>query len=184
MKRLYGGLILWSMIAVVGASAQLGQAKLKEGEAAPEFSEVSTGGGEASLAKFRGRWLALYFFVKAETPLGEEQAVAMRDAHDEIRSLKANVLGVSRDNLDTLKAFKAQHHLPFDLVSDTNKTMAEAYGVVGFGGLPQRRTFLIDPRGDLAGVLSDVTVDKHGLEVAAALRNVQAAAERKTAGSP
>lgn len=153
--------------------AQTGQAKLKAGDPAPAFEEATTGGGQTSLDRFRGRWLALYFFIKAETHAGETQAAALRDAHEKLRSMKANVLGVSRDDLETLKAFKDKHELPFDLVADTNKTMAVAYGVIGFGGMNQRRTFIINPRGELAAVLYGVTINKHGEEVVDMLRKLQ-----------
>lgn len=165
-------LTIWGLSAM-GVCAQTGQAKLKEGDPAPAFEEAFTGGELTSLDRFRGRWLALYFFIKAETQAGETQAVALRESHDKLRSMKANVLGVSRDDLDTLKAFKTKHELPFDLVSDTNKTMAVAYGVIGFGGMNQRRTFIINPRGELAAVLYGVTINKHGEEIVDMLRKLQ-----------
>ena len=42
--------------------------KLTEGDAAPDFRLKADDGREVTLADFRGRWLALYFFPKANTP--------------------------------------------------------------------------------------------------------------------
>lgn len=43
-------------------------ATLQEGDSAPDFTLPSSGGGQVSLADFRGRKVVLYFYPKDDTP--------------------------------------------------------------------------------------------------------------------
>ncbi|MCE9613583.1 MAG: peroxiredoxin [Lentisphaerae bacterium] len=146
---------------------------------APGFEAVSTGGGKATLADYRGKWLVLYFYPKSFTTGCTKEACSLRDGHQKLADMGAAILGVSRDDLATQQKFKAEYQLPFELLADTDKAMAKAYGVIGFGGLYQRRTFLIDPAGKLAHIFYGVTVNIHDEEVVDELRKLQAEATEK-----
>tara|TARA_Y100000590_G_C15334670_1_gene869080 strand:+ start:247 stop:489 length:243 start_codon:yes stop_codon:yes gene_type:complete len=68
---------------------------------------------------------------------------------------------VSYDSESQLKAFKEKYNLPFDLLSDSEKTMGSKYGVNSFHFFPQRKTFLIDEEGILVHIFEDINLNSH-----------------------
>lgn len=146
------------------------------GEAAPDFKAPSTAGRELALADFTGQWLVLYFYPKSFTPGCTKEACSLRDGFADIQKAGAVILGASVDSLETQQKFKAEHRLPFDLLADRDGAVARAYDVLGLGGFMARRvTFLISPEGKLARVIEAVDTGDHDGQVAAALRELQAA---------
>ena len=57
-----GGLLLWRISAFANRNLP------RDGKAAPEFELPDQHGKKRSLAEFRGKWLVLYFFPRADTP--------------------------------------------------------------------------------------------------------------------
>lgn len=128
---------------------------------APDFSLKSSEGGQMSLADFKGKWLVLYFYPKDETPGCTTEACSLRDARDDIVSLGAEVVGISRDDASSHEKFKAKHTLNFSLLSDPDHAVMDAYGAWGkkmFGkeGV-LRKTFIINPIGEVVKVYGRVT---------------------------
>jgi thioredoxin-dependent peroxiredoxin len=152
------------------------QLKLKEGEVAPEFSAVTNGGGNLSLAGLRGKNVILYFYPKDDTPGCTKEACAFRDHFSEFKKRGAVVLGVSTDPVKSHDTFVAKYKLPFALLADEGRTIVGAYGVWGekrFMGRKylgtHRVTFLIGPDGRIRKVWPKVKPDGHAEEVLAAL---------------
>lgn len=145
---------------------------------APDFKLSTSDGQEKSLQDFTGKWLVLYFYPMADTSGCTAEACGMRDARDELTDLGVEVVGVSRDEPADNDAFKAKYNLNFTLLSDPDqKTIRDydAYDAESFGGIgTQRKTFLIDPQGQVQKVYSDVTPEGHADEVVADLRELQA----------
>ncbi|MCS7082660.1 MAG: peroxiredoxin [Bacteroidetes bacterium] len=140
--------------------------KPKVGDPAPDFEAPATSGKTIRLRDLKGSWVVLYFYPKAFTPGCTAQSCALRDGYAEIQKLGAVILGVSLDDLETQKRFKAEHRLPFELLSDVDKKIAGAYGVLAPMGLfAQRKTFIIDPEGRIAYVFDKVDAAKHDQEV-------------------
>lgn len=145
---------------------------LKEGDAAPAFTARDTDGNEISLSALRGRKVVLYFYPKDDTPGCTKEACSFRDAHNVYEERKIKVLGVSLDDGASHEAFAAKYNLPFTLLSDTDHTVSDAYGVYGeqaWGGKKfmgvTRKTFLIDERGLIKKVFDKVDVERHADEV-------------------
>jgi len=141
---------------------------LEPGEPAPDFRLPASTGQEIALADLRGRHVVLYFYPKDETPGCTREACDFRDRLVKLRSLGAEVLGVSKDSLDSHLGFARNHGLAFPLLSDPDNRVARAYGAFGEKVLYGRRflgtirsTFLIDPQGRIEGVWSPVKVDGH-----------------------
>lgn len=93
----------------------------------------------------------------------------MRDARDELTDLGAEVVGVSADEAASHDKFKAKYNLNFTLLSDPDKETIEAYGAWGkkmFGkeGI-LRKTFIINPDGQVVRVYGKVTPLGHGEQV-------------------
>ena len=159
--------MLVELLAALVISAPPG---LKAGDPAPAFSAPATNGRTLQLSDFKGKWLVLYFFPKAFTPGCTAQACGLRDGMATLTAANAVVLGVSLDELDIAKKFKAEHNLPFELLSDAKKDIAKAYGVLGIMELfAIRRTFIIAPDGTIAEIINKVDTNDHAAQVKRAL---------------
>ena len=142
------------------------RAALKPGDKIPDTEFTLTGGETARLSDYRGKWVVLYFYPRADTPGCTKESCSLRDGYDKIRERGAMVLGVSLDNQDRQEAFKDKYELPFDLVVDENKELTKGFDVLGTGGLMAKRvTFVIDPKGEIRHVFEKVDVGRHQEEV-------------------
>ena len=143
---------------------------------APDFSLKDQDGTTRSLADFKDRWLVLYFYPKDDTPGCTVEACSLRDANDELIALGANVVGISKDDEESHRKFKAKHKLNFTLLSDPSGKTIEAYGAWGpkmFGKLGiQRKTFIINPEGEIVKAYGRVTPLGHGEQVVAELKTL------------
>lgn len=128
--------------------------KLAAGNRAPDFALVDQNEKSFSLASFSGKKLLVYFYPKASTPGCTRQACSLRDSFSELDKAGVVVAGISPDKPSALQKFAERNSLNFVLLSDPEKTAAQAYGVVGektmFGkksiGII-RSSFLIDEKG-------------------------------------
>jgi thioredoxin-dependent peroxiredoxin len=145
---------------------------LKEGTTAPAFKTKDANGESVSLKDFRGQKVVLYFYPKDDTPGCTKEACSFRDAFSKFKKQGIAVLGVSPDNEASHKKFTAKYKLPFTLLADTDRAIAEAYGVWGekkFMGRTYmgvyRTTFLIDEKGKIKKVFDKVKPEEHASEV-------------------
>jgi peroxiredoxin Q/BCP len=81
------------------------------------------------------------------------------------------VVGASLDTVEDQRAFAGKYDLPFAMLSDTERTLARAYGVLG-PGFTSRVTFLIDREGVVRKVWPRVSPATHAAEVIEALRSL------------
>jgi peroxiredoxin Q/BCP len=150
---------------------------LKTGDAAPDFTLPSDGGGSVTLSKLRGRKVILYFYPKDDTSGCTKEACGFRDALPDFSKATATVIGVSRDSVASHDKFKKKYELPFTLAADEDGKVCEAYGVWveksmygrKYMGI-ERTTFLIDEKGVIRGLWPKVKVTGHVEEVLAAAR--------------
>lgn len=144
---------------------------------APDFQLQAIDGRTLTLTDFAGKWLVLYFYPKDDTPGCTTEACSFRDARDEITELGAEIIGVSRDDASSHDKFKAKYNLNFMLASDPDRTVMEAYGAWGKKQFGQegvlRKTFIIDPNGQVVKVFGHVTPEGHGEQVAQELKSLQ-----------
>lgn len=145
---------------------------------APNFSLPDEFGKIHTLKDFAGQWLVLYFYPKDDTPGCTTEACSLRDARDDLAELGAQVVGVSKDDPSAHEKFIAKYSLNFTLLSDPDGTTIEEYGAWGpkmFGKVGiQRKTFIIDPTGDVVKVYGRVTPQGHGEQIIAELKRLQA----------
>ncbi|MGB4768580.1 MAG: peroxiredoxin [Candidatus Saccharimonas sp.] len=144
---------------------------------APSFSLKDSEGATHTLEQYRGKWIVLYFYPKDDTPGCTVEACSLRDARDDVAALGAEVIGVSADDSESHDTFTKKHELNFTLLSDPAMKTIEAYGAWGpkmFGKLGiQRKTFIIDPQGQVVKVYGRVTPLGHGAQVVADLQLLQ-----------
>jgi peroxiredoxin Q/BCP len=141
---------------------------LNKGDKARAFTGVTDGDGKISLNDLKGRKVVLYFYPKDMTPGCTTEAQGFRDAIGDFEKTNAVVIGVSKDSVKRHDNFKAKHDLPFTLISDEDGKICEAYGVwqmkKNYGreymGIV-RSTFLIDEKGKIAEIWSNLRVKGH-----------------------
>jgi thioredoxin-dependent peroxiredoxin len=138
------------------------------GEQAPDFEVQADDGSTVRLSDYRGSKVVLYFYPRADTPGCTVQACEIRDNQERLDEAGAVVLGISPDPVESVRAFRAKHGLPFRLLADADHAIAEMYGVWGeksmFGKKymgASRTTFLIDEKGRIARVLENVKPEGH-----------------------
>ncbi|HLD46372.1 MAG TPA: thioredoxin-dependent thiol peroxidase [Desulfobaccales bacterium] len=133
-------------------------ARLKPGDAAPDFQLPDQHGQTVRLTDFGGGKLLIYFYPKADTPGCTRQACSIRDAREELRDLGLAVVGISPDQPARQQKFDDKYNLSFPLLADPDHRVAEAYGVWGektsYGKKSLgiiRSSFLIDAAGKIVG---------------------------------
>jgi peroxiredoxin Q/BCP len=146
---------------------------LQPGDEAPDFSLESDEGQTVTLSALRGRAVVFYFYPKDDTPGCTTQACSLRDSYAEIAALGAALYGISPDDADSHRSFRAKFGLPFPLVVDTILAVADLYDVWrerpnGKMGI-LRSAFVVGPDGRLVRASYDVKPEDTTREALAAL---------------
>jgi len=134
-------------------------------------------GTTAQLKDFEGGWLVLYFYPKDSTPGCTTEGIDFNALLPKFRKLGATVLGVSRDSIKSHQNFCAKQGFKFDLVSDGDEALCNAFSVIKpkklygreYVGV-ERSTFLINPKGVIAQSWRPVKVPGHAQAVLDALK--------------
>lgn len=145
---------------------------LSEGDKAPDFGVVNQNNEVMSLQSYRGKKVILYFYPKDSTPGCTAESCNLRDSYSELTTLGFEVIGVSADSVASHQKFISKHDLPFDLLSDTDRKVIEAYGVWGpkkfmgkeYEGI-HRTTFVIDENGVIERVFNKVKTKEHTQQI-------------------
>jgi thioredoxin-dependent peroxiredoxin len=122
---------------------------LKAGDPAPDFATQAIVGDQTktiNLADLKDRTVVLYFYPKDFTSGCTKEACAFRDGYAKLKKAGIVLLGCSVDTADSHRGFIKQYHLPFPLLVDPDKKIADAYGVkngIMSLGLDSRVTYVI-----------------------------------------
>jgi len=134
------------------------------GELAPDFELPADDGTTVRLSDLRGQRVIIYFYPKDDTPGCTTQACGFRDSYVEITEKNGVVLGISPDGVQSHVKFKTKFDLPFRLLADEDRKVAELYGVwrekTNYGKTYMgivRSHFVVDEEGKLADVQYDVS---------------------------
>ena len=152
---------------------------LSFGDPAPQFSAKNQDGKVVQLSDFLGKFVLIYFYPKDDTPGCTKEACSLRDQYSEFKKLNVTILGVSRQSEKSHLQFKLKHHLPFDLLSDTDGSLAKAFEVpmIPIIGLTKRQSILIGPEGKVLHYYTDVDPSTHSKQV---LEDIKNASRSKT----
>jgi peroxiredoxin Q/BCP len=150
--------------------------QLHIGQPVPDFTAQATGDKAIRLSGYLGHNVLIYFYPKDSTPGCTQQAQFFRDNIEQFTVLNTVILGVSRDSVRSHDNFKAKHNLPFDLISDTDETLCQAFDVIKMKNMYgkqvrgiERSSFLINPEGILIQAWRKVKVKNHCEELLQAL---------------
>jgi len=152
--------------------------EIKEQQPAPDFTLSAIGSedvvkdGQVHLANLKGRTVVLYFYPKDDTPGCTKEACSFRDANHLMQKNGIVVLGVSADDVASHQKFADKYGLSFPLLSDTDTTVSQLYGVwkeknmygKKYLGI-NRETFLIDKEGVVRKIWHKVSPEEHANEV-------------------
>ncbi len=142
------------------------------GKPAPAFSAKNQKEETLTLDQFKGKKLVLYFYPKDDTPGCTAEACDLRDHYQKFINDGYAILGVSPDTEAKHQKFIDKYELPFDLLADTDQTVANAYGVWveknmygrKYMGI-KRTTFIIDETGNLEEIIEKVKTKEHASQI-------------------
>ena len=142
--------------------------RLNIGEAAPDFSLLNQDAKTVNISDYRGKKVILYFYPAASTPGCTKEACDFNDALNPLGAAGYTVIGISPDETPKLAKFKQAQDLNFELLSDVNKAVHQAYGAFGektlYGRVYTgvlRSTFVLDENGVIQLALYNVKATGH-----------------------
>tara|TARA_Y100000590_G_scaffold61706_1_gene65924 strand:+ start:3040 stop:3492 length:453 start_codon:yes stop_codon:yes gene_type:complete len=118
------------------------------GSKAPDFTLKTSEGEEFSLSNLDGQWKVLFFYAKDGSPTCKRGCLSFKDQYDLFRSLEppVEIIGISQNSVSEHREFKEEIQLPFTLLSDPDRTVAESFKVpVHLGAFPAKSSFVIGP---------------------------------------
>tara|TARA_B100001758_G_C18285614_1_gene544111 strand:- start:292 stop:756 length:465 start_codon:yes stop_codon:yes gene_type:complete len=121
---------------------------LKIGEEAEEFELMTSEGGVFRLSDLDGQWKIVFFYAKSGSPTCKRGCLNFKEQYDLFRSLTppVEVIGISQDSVSQHMEFKKELGLPFTLLSDPDRKIAEQFGVpVHLGVFPAKSSFVLGP---------------------------------------
>jgi thioredoxin-dependent peroxiredoxin len=153
---------------------------IKINSKAPLFVLESTSNNFYSLKDSLGKFVVLYFYPKDDTPGCTIETNDFNKLLSKFKKLNCEVYGVSKDNIKSHKKFKTKYNIKFDLLTDEEVKIIKNYKVWNkkkfmgkeFMGIV-RSTFLINPKGKIIKIWSNVKVKDHAKEVLDTLKDVQ-----------
>lgn len=141
---------------------------ITEGNQAPGFTLISDKGEDISLSDYLGKNVLLYFYPKDATPGCTLESKEFRDLTDDFKEANTEIIGISKDTVESHQKFKKNLNLNFTLLSDPEGKVLDLYGVwkkksmFGKSFLGTERTsFLINEKGIIRKVYRKVKPRGH-----------------------
>ena len=145
---------------------------LKTGDKMPDFEVMDQDGNIVSSKDLIGKKTIIYFYPKDNTSGCTAEACSLRDNHEALMAKGYNVVGVSKDSVNSHKKFQEKYELPFTLLADTSTQMLQAFGAWGekkmYGNTVMgtiRKTFIFDENGILTEIIEKVDTKNHAAQI-------------------
>jgi peroxiredoxin Q/BCP len=138
---------------------------LAPGDVAPDFALPGSDGRTYRLSDFRGRPVVLAWFPKAFTGGCAMECTSIGLSAPRLQDAGAACFAMSVDRPATNRQFADALGLDVPVLSDPDRHVARAYGVLGASGFPSRWTFYVGVDGRIAGIDKDVHVRTHGADI-------------------
>ena len=143
------------------------------GDKAPEILGLNEHGEEIRLSAYQGKKIVLYFYPKDNTSGCTLEAKSLRDGKAALAQMGFEIVGVSPDSVKSHQNFCTKHELNFTLIADTDKSIAEAYGVWKEKSMYGRKymgivrtTFIINEVGTIIHIFDKVNTANHWQQIA------------------
>ena len=154
--------------------------KIKINSRAPNFKLPSTNNLVVELNKIKKTNIILYFYPKDDTPGCTIESKDFNKLNSVIKKNNCIVFGISKDSIESHLKFKKKYNLNFDLLSDEKLSVIKKYGVWGMKSFLGKKykgiirtTFLINTKGKIHKIWSNVRVKDHAKEVYEELKNIK-----------
>ena len=152
---------------------------MKEKQLAPNFKIPSSNNKEFELKKNKNKFLIIYFYPRDNTPGCTNEAKDFSKLYKEFKKLNCEIVGISKDSVESHKKFISKYKIPFQLLSDEKIITLKKYGAWGeksmygkkFMGI-KRTTALINPKNKIIKIWNNVKVKDHAKEVLSCLKEV------------
>ncbi len=121
----------------------------------------------------------IYFYPKDNTPGCTIEAQDFTRYYKQFRKLNCEIIGISKDNIESHNKFIKKFKIPFQLLSDEKAMIIKKYKAWGeksmygkkFMGI-KRTTILLNPKGKIIKVWNNVKVKDHAKEILNFLKNI------------
>jgi len=145
---------------------------VKENSKAPNFKLPSSNNKDFEINKSLNQYLVIYFYPRDNTPGCTNEAKDFSKLYEKFKKLNCEIIGISKDNIESHNKFINKFKIPFQLLSDEKITALKKYGAWGekstygkkFMGI-KRTTVMISPKGKIIKIWNNVKVTDHAKEV-------------------
>ena len=152
---------------------------IKINSKAPIFKLPSSSNQNFEIGKNLSKYLVIYFYPRDNTPGCTNEAKDFAKLYKEFKKLNCEIVGISKDSIESHKKFINKFKIPFQLLSDKKMIALKKYGAWGeksmygkkFMGI-KRTTVLINPKGKIIKIWNNVKVKDHAKEVLNFLKEV------------
>jgi peroxiredoxin Q/BCP len=148
--------------------------ELVSGDEAPDFTLTASDGRTYRLSAYGGRQaVVIAWFPKAFTGGCTSECESIGASSHAIRRFDVAYFGASVDDATTNRQFATSLGIDFPILSDPQKMVARAYGVLGRSGFPSRWTFYIGADGRILTIDKHVRTGMHGFDIEKTLNELQ-----------
>ncbi len=152
---------------------------IKENSKAPNFNLPSSTIKNFEINKSLNQYLVIYFYPRDNTPGCTNEAKDFSKLYKKFKKLNCEIVGISKDNIESHKKFISKFRIPFQLLSDEKMIALKKYGAWGeksmygkkFMGI-KRTTVLINPKGKVIKIWNNVKVKNHAAEVLNSVKEI------------
>ena len=145
---------------------------IKENSKAPNFKLPSSNNKNFEINKSLDQYLVIYFYPRDNTPGCTNEAKDFSKLYKEFKKLNCEIVGISKDSIESHRKFISKFKIPFHLLSDEKIIALKKYGAWGeksmygkkFMGI-KRTTVLINQKGKIIKIWNNVKVKDHAKEV-------------------
>jgi len=150
---------------------------VKENSKAPNFKLPSSNNKDFEIKKSLNQYLVIYFYPRDNTPGCTNEAKDFSKLYKKFKKLNCEIVGISKDNIESHNKFISKFKIPFQLLSDEKIIALKKYEAWGeksmygkkFMGI-KRTTVLISPKGKIIKIWNNVKVKEHAKEVLSCLK--------------
>tara|TARA_B100001029_G_C15044253_1_gene445924 strand:+ start:1402 stop:1863 length:462 start_codon:yes stop_codon:yes gene_type:complete len=152
--------------------------KIKPNKKAQNFKLQSTTLKVFELSKLKNG-VVIYFYPKDNTPGCTLETKDFSKLYKKFKSLKYEIIGISKDNIKSHLSFKKKYKVPFQLLSDEKIQVQKKYGVWGTKSFMGKkfmgtiRSTILVNKGKILKVWSNVRVKGHAQDVLDFIKSIK-----------